>query len=281
MEVENYFRNKVCVVTGAASGIGLALSGALLEACAAVVMADRDTASLASAVADLSTHAGRVQSVVVDVTQQGQVQQLIRDAAASHGRLDVLFNNAGVGCTMPIAEATLEHWRRIIDINLWGVVYGVDAALPIMRSQGGGHVVNTASIAGLIPFPYQAIYAAAKYAVVGLTECLRLELANDGIAFSVVCPGDVATRIYGTPVFGERREAMPPPNAIPADEAARMILTGVAAKKGIIALPPASRELWRQYCTAPDTVEAFLRGLASQRREALAAGKSYYGQEPV
>lgn len=279
MHIEEYFRSKVCVVTGAASGIGLAVSAALLQAGALVVMADRDTGTLTAAVAELGAHASRVQPATVDVTSQEQVQQLVCDAATKYGHLDVLFNNAGIGCTMPIAEATLDHWRRVIDIDLWGVIYGIDAALPIMRRQGSGHIVNTSSIAGLIPFPYQAIYAATKYGVVGLSECLRLELADSGIAFSVVCPGDVATRIYGTPVFGERVQAKPPSNAIPADEAARIILAGVANRSGIIVLPDPAHQLWRQYCTEPDTVETFLQGMARQRRESLAAGKSYYGQE--
>jgi NAD(P)-dependent dehydrogenase (short-subunit alcohol dehydrogenase family) len=278
MQIEEYFRDKVCIVTGAASGIGLAVSGALLQAGALVVMSDRDTTTLASAVAELRVHVGRVHSAAVDVTKQEQVKQLIQDTAGNHGRLDLLFNNAGIGCTMPIAEATMEHWRRVIDINLWGVIYGIDAALPIMRRQRSGHIVNTASIAGLVPFAYQEIYAATKYAVVGLTECLRFELADDGIAFSVVCPGDVATRIYGTPVIGERHEVKPPDNAIPAVDAAQMILTGVSRKEGIIALPDTARQFWRQYCTAPEQVEADLHGLARQRRESLAVGKSYYGQ---
>lgn len=279
MQIEEYFKGKICIVTGAASGIGLAVSAALLQAGALVVMSDRDTKTLSSELGKLHAHAGQVHHSVVDVTNQEQVQKLIQDTAAKHGQIDLLFNNAGVGCTMPIAEATLEHWRRVIDINLWGVIYGIDAALPIMRRQGTGHIVNTASIAGLVPFPYQEIYAATKYAVVGLSECLRLELADEGIAFSVVCPGDVATRIYGTPVFGERQEVLPPSNAIPASDAAQMILAGVARKEGIIALPDDSMQLWRQYCMSPELVEDFLRGLSRQRRESLAAGKSYYGQE--
>jgi NAD(P)-dependent dehydrogenase (short-subunit alcohol dehydrogenase family) len=201
---------------------------------------------------------------------------MVEDAASRHGRLDVLFNNAGIGGTIPISEAKLEHWRRVIDINLWGVIYGIDAALPIMRRQGGGHIVNTASVAGLIPFPYQAIYAASKYGVVGLSECLRFELEDDGIYFSVVCPGAVATRIFGTPILGERVEVKPPEEAIPAVEAAQTILSGVANKEGIIVLPEKIRHLWREYCESPDSVETYLRELARQRRSAYLAKGSYY-----
>jgi len=276
MQLEEYFRGKGCVVTGAASGIGFAVTEALLQVGAVVFMADRDTKTLASAVEQLSTYAERVQSMSVDVSNQEQVQHLVEDAASRHGRLDVLFNNAGIGVTIPIGEVTLEHWRRIIDINLWGVIYGIDAALPIMRRQGGGHIVNTASVAGLIPFPYQALYAASKYGVVGLSECLRFELEDEGIHFSVVCPGDVATRIYGTPILGERVEVKPPPGAIPAEEAAQTILTGVANKEGIIVLPEKARQLWREYCKSPDSLETYLLELARQRRRALLSKGSYY-----
>lgn len=276
MHIEEYFRGKGCVVTGAASGIGFALTEALLQMGAVVFMADRDTKTLASAVEQLSVHAGRMHSMSVDVTKQEQVQQLIQDAASRHGRLDVLFNNAGIGGTMPFVEVTLEHWRRIIDINLWGVIYGIDAALPIMRRQGGGHIVNTASVAGLVPFPYQAIYAATKYGVVGLSECLRFEFEDESILFSVVCPGAVASRIWGTPVLGERKEVNPPPDAIPAVEAAQTILAGVANKEGIIVVPESLRQLWIQYYTSPESGESFLRGLARERRCAYESKGSYY-----
>ena len=146
MGPEGYFYGKGCVVTGAASVIGLALSKALLQVGAVVFMADRDTETLCQAVEQLSAPAGKLHAATIDVTDQTRVQQLIEEAAAQHGRLDVLFNNTGIGCTMPIGDATLEHWRRIVDINLWSVIYGIDAALPIMRRQGGGHIVNTASI---------------------------------------------------------------------------------------------------------------------------------------
>lgn len=113
-------------------------------------MADRDMELLDSAVEQLGALAERAVPANVDVTDQGQVEQVIRDCASRHGRLDFLFNNAGVPWFRPISEATLDDWRRLIDVNLWGVIYGVHAAIPIMRKQGGGHIVNTASFAGLI-----------------------------------------------------------------------------------------------------------------------------------
>lgn len=266
-----HFDDKVCVVTGAASGIGSAVSEALLRAGAVVVLADRDADRLASTVDGLDHPPGRLDSAAVDVTSQSQVQELVDSAVSRHGALDFMFNNAGIGGTLPIPDATLEHWRRIIDLNLWLVIYGVHA-VPVMRSQGSGHIVNTASLAGLVPFPYQSLHCTTKYVVVGMSECLRDELAADNIRVSVVCPGNVVSRIFSTPLVGEAVEAKPPEDAIPAEEAARIILDGVANGEGIIAFPDAPKQLWRQYCSAPETVEDYLQQVARQRPSAFESG---------
>lgn len=276
MHIEEYFHGKGCVVTGAASGIGFALAEMLLQAGAVVFMTDWDVLTLTSSVEQLNAYGGRVHAMTVDVTNQEQVQHMVTEAASQHGRLDILFNNAGIGGTIPIDAVTLEHWRRIIDINLWGVIYGIHAAVPIMRRQGSGHIVNTASIAGLLPVPFQALYCTTKYAVVGLSESLRFELEDEGIQVSVACPSNVASRIFGTPILGKREEIEPPADAIPAAEAAKTILAGVANQEGIIALPESARSLWRQYCSEPEAVESILRDMARQRRDAYQSKGSYY-----
>ncbi len=260
MNVKEYFNEKGCVITGAASGIGFAVTEALLKEGADVFMGDRDGKALASAAERLAAHAGRVHSMEVDVTDQGQVQRLVEDAAQRHGRLDVLFNNAGISGTGQIFDASMEAWRRIIDINLWGVIYGTHFALPIMRRQGGGHIVNTSSICGILPVPFNALYCTTKYAVVGLSESMRFELEDEEVHVSVVCPGSVATAIFGASI---------PDDAISADEAAQIILAGVAEKKGIIALPEKYREMWRHYWSSPEDFEDELRQTARQRRNNL------------
>lgn len=274
MDLTECFKGKGCVVTGAASGIGLATSELLLRVGAAVFLADRDSKRLDVAMEKLRAHGERAQPRIVDVTKQEQVQQLLQHAASRHGRLDFLFNNAGVGGTLPIEDVTLEHWRRIVDLNLWSVIYGVDAALPIMRRQGGGHIVNTSSVAGLLPIPFQAMYCATKYAVVGLSESLRYELEDQGIRFSVVCPGNVATAIWGTPIIGERQEVKPPADAISAEEAARTLLAGVANNEGIIVIPEEMKQLWKRSGSAPELVDSFLRDMAKQRRQQYQAMKA-------
>jgi NAD(P)-dependent dehydrogenase (short-subunit alcohol dehydrogenase family) len=183
---------------------------------------------------------------------------LIQDAASRHGRLDFLFNNAGIGYGGFIWGMTPETWGRIIDINLGGVIYGIDAALPIMREQGGGHIVNTASILGLLPGIYEAIYSTTKHAVVGLSEPLRFEQEDQGKRVSVVCPGAVATGIFP--------EGGTPPDAISSSEAAQIILAGVENNEGIIVLPEKMRQTWRDYWAPPEAFEGFFKEMISEKR---------------
>lgn len=188
---------------------------------------------------------------------------------AVRGRgLDYLFNNAGVGATIPFERVTLEFWKWVVDINLWGVIHGVHAAFPVMLAQGSGHIVNTSSVAGLIPPPYQAVYCATKYAVTGMTEALRFENEYRGIAFSTVCPGNVATPIFGG--------AKPPEDAISAEEAAGIILAGVERRDGIIVLPDHIKKLYRELTADPERMDATIRAMAAERREPYETRGAYY-----
>lgn len=276
MNYQDYFSKKICVVTGAASGIGFAVSEALLKAGATVIMADRNTKNLSESLERLAIHGGHVHSMTVDVSKEEQVRHMIEDTAARHGRLDVLFNNAGIPASLPIGDATLDMWRKVIDVNLWSVIYGIHYVLPIMRKQGGGHIVNTSSIAGLLTPAYQSVYSATKFAVAGMSECLRFELGDENIHVSVVCPGNVASRIFGTPVFGEVIEAKIPDDAISAEEAAEIILKGVANKEGIIAFPEKYRQMWLQYWSNPKEAEKGFREEARKRRKAIEATGTIY-----
>lgn len=151
---------------------------------------------VAKAAEQLAAHGERVHTLVVDVTNQEQVRQAIEGTAEEAGRLDMLFNNARIGDDRLFETATLEDWKAIIDTNQWGVIYGVHTAVPLMLKQGFGHIVNTASIAGLIPLPFEGLYTLTKHGIVGLTECLRYGYAEKRLSFSVVCPGGIATPIF-------------------------------------------------------------------------------------
>ena len=268
MGIDEYFRDKCCLVTGANSGIGYAISEALLEKGAIVFMAGRNAESLESAAKNLDAYAEQIRILLVDVTKQQEVDKAAQDTVAQEGRIDFLFNNAGIGGTMPSVDATIEHWKSIIDVNLWSVIYGINAALPIMRIQGGGHIVNTASIAGLVPFPFQALYCATKYAVVGISESMRYEFAEEGIHFSVACPSAVVSRIWKKPILGPvHEEVKAPEDAIPAEEAARIIIEGVAEKRGIIVVPEQPGGwIWHEYCNSSEAAEDFLMKMAHERR---------------
>jgi len=279
MDQNDYCKDKICIVTGANSGIGYALSEDLLNRGATVYMAGRNPEKVAKAAEQLSAHKDRVRTLVVDVTKQEQVQEAIEDTAAEAGRLDMLFNNAGIGGTLPYETATLEDWKTIIDTNLWSVIYGVHAAVPIMLKQGFGHIVNTSSVAGLIPPPFQALYCLTKYGVTGLSESLRYEFAEKGLNFSTICPANIATPIFKKTIDGKVHDEFPdaPDDAYPVDKAASYILDRVAERKGIIIVPEEpSTDLWQGYVLGMKTFEDILLRMAHERRVSYETKGSYF-----
>jgi NAD(P)-dependent dehydrogenase (short-subunit alcohol dehydrogenase family) len=189
---------KVAVVTGAASGIGRALAERFARARMKVVLADVEAATLSTAAHELVDGGAEVLAVPTDVSRAEDVDALARRALERFGGVHVLCNNAGVALAGPIWEHTLEDWRWLLGVNLWGVVHGVRTFVPIMlEAKTPGHVVNTASVAGLTSAPGLGVYNVSKHAVVTLSETLAkdLETAGAPIKVSVLCPGFVNTRI--------------------------------------------------------------------------------------
>lgn len=274
----DYYKDRVCIVTGANSGIGYAISEELLKRGATVYMAGRSPEKIAKAVGQLNAYGDRVKPLIMDVTVQEQVQRGIEATAEKAGKLDILFNNAGVGGTMPFERATLEDWKTIIDTNLWSVIYGVHTAVPIMLKQGFGHIVNTSSIAGIAPPPFQALYSLTKYGVTGLTECLRYEYADRGLYFSTICPANIATPIFNKGIDGQAHgELRIPDDAYPVERAASLILDRVAEHKGIIVVPEHPyTELWQGYILGRPEIEETLLQMARDRREAFERGGTYF-----
>ncbi|MCH9736018.1 MAG: SDR family oxidoreductase [Actinomycetia bacterium] len=240
------FRGTTAIVTGAASGIGRALADLLLERGATVYATDRDEQSLGQLAA---AHAGRgLTTAVVDVSDRSAVAAVIDRAVSDCGRLDFMFNNAGIVVGGDFAEMTDEAWRRIVDVNFWGVVYGTELAYVQMRRQGSGHIVNTSSSAGVLPVPHSAAYAATKHAVVGLSTSLRAEAAPHGIGVSVVLPGLVDTGIFDSATnlaghdYKASIDAVPLAKITPL-KAAEQILRGAAKNKQFVAFPAYNRLL--------------------------------------
>ena len=189
------FEGAVALVTGAGSGIGKALTEALSSRGGVVVAADRDLEP-AQEVSGALQREGRVATAaLLDVRDLASFEKTVFETVETHGRLDFLFNNAGIAGGGEVFNSTIDDWRAMIEVNLFGVIHGVLAAYPLMRRQGFGHIVNTASMAGLTPFPFSASYSTTKHAVVGLSKALRAEAASAGVRVSVLCPGAVRTPI--------------------------------------------------------------------------------------
>jgi len=195
----NDFQGKTAFITGAASGIGLALSQALAARGANVMMADIGAEAVADAAKALQETGGKVESVVCDVACLDQMRAAAEATTKAFGHIHILMNNAGVGLGGVTGQIDAKDWRWIIDINLMGVVHGVEVFTPLMLAHGeGGYIVNTASMAGHSTAAGLAPYCATKFAVVGYSECLQQELAPQGIDVSVLCPTWIKTNIHNT-----------------------------------------------------------------------------------
>ena len=196
MSAVDTFERKTAFVTGAASGIGLALSQALIARGANVMMADIDGEKLAAAAASLRSP-DTLGTAICNVADYGSLTEAAKTTVDRFGKVHLLFNNAGVSLAGENGSISVKDWRWIVDINLMGVVHGIEAFLPLIQSHGeGGHIVNTASMAGHYASAYMSPYNATKFAVVGYSEGLRLELENKKIGVSVLCPTWVRSNIY-------------------------------------------------------------------------------------
>ncbi|MEV4676307.1 MULTISPECIES: SDR family NAD(P)-dependent oxidoreductase [Actinomadura] len=246
----------IAIVTGGASGIGRAIATSLVARGDTVVVSDVNADGAAKVAEKLNTLGrGKASSAALDVTDADAVADLYKGVKAEHGRLDLVFNNAGIAIGGLAEELTLDHWNRAIDINLKGVVHGVHAAYPIMLEQGSGHIVNTASLAGLVPMPIGIPYTATKHAVVGLSLGLRAEAAGRGVKVSVVCPSFVDTPLLHnvnpdlpeTALSGDATGdiAKASPRLYTAEKLARDIMRGVAKNQALIVAPAHGRLAWR------------------------------------
>ncbi|MBF9046625.1 SDR family oxidoreductase [Rhodobacterales bacterium LSUCC0031] len=185
------FDGKCAIVTGAASGIGLAIARQLAASGARVVLADLDSSKTEAAAQDIG-HGAR--AFVVDVTKADQVAALVAFAQAECGALHLMVNNAGIGGPIaPLGAYDIADWLKVIDVNLNGVFYGMRYAIPAIKAAGGGTIVNIASILGQVGFAGAAAYTATKHAIVGLTKAAALDHATDGIRINAVAPGFIHT----------------------------------------------------------------------------------------
>ncbi|MBY4830304.1 SDR family NAD(P)-dependent oxidoreductase [Burkholderia dolosa] len=238
----NGFSGKVAAITGAGSGMGRSLAVELARRGCDVALADVDEVGLAGTAAACAAHGMRVTTRRVDVSDRDAVFAWADFVRAEHGKVNLIFNNAGVSLAASAETARLADLEWIVGTNFWGVVHGTQAFLPHLRASGDGHVVNTSSLFGLVAMPTQSAYNATKFAVRGFTEALRMELELDGAPVSATCvhPGGVATNIVdagrvdagiraitGQDEATHRRQANRMIRTTTADDAARQILAGV------------------------------------------------------
>ena len=276
------FAPQVSIVTGGASGIGRAIAAELVTRGSHVVLADLDVAAAQATAGQLGS---RATAVELDVVDAGAVRAVVDDVVAEHGRLDVMVNNAGIGLGGLLEELDERHWDKAIDVNLRGVVHGVTAAYAVMRRQGSGHILNTASLAGLIPAPSMLPYTTTKHAVVGLSTALRAEAAALGIRVSVLCPGFVDTPLLDAmyeapPSFGgssvRSRVRMLQPRFLTAEHTAKRAVDGLAADKAVIPVGLLAHLSWRGLRYAPPLARAVIQLQATGARRlterATAAG---------
>jgi NAD(P)-dependent dehydrogenase (short-subunit alcohol dehydrogenase family) len=230
--------DKVAVVTGAASGIGLAMAERFAAEGMRVVLADIEEQGLVMAEQTVALHGAQTLAVRTDVARADDVEALARATLDRFGAVHVVCNNAGVSADpVPTWEQSLQSWQWVLGVNLWGVVHGIRTFLPLMLAQGGeGHIVNTASMAGHLSMPFLTTYNASKFAVVTISECLHyeLELTGAAVKVSVLCPGFVRTRI----IDSERNRPAELRDDPPRSEAAQAFL---AAFRGMVEAgkPPA------------------------------------------
>jgi NAD(P)-dependent dehydrogenase (short-subunit alcohol dehydrogenase family) len=261
---------RIAIVTGGGSGIGAALSRALAADGDTVVVADVDGEAAERVAGEVGGSASKV-----DVRDATAVAALVAETVASHGRLDLMVNNAGIGVGGDLLELSVAHWDRIIDVNLRGVVHGVQAAYPVMARQRSGHIVNIASVAGLVAPPYLTPYAATKHAVVGLSLALRGEAVANGVRVTVVCPGWTDTPILdstgpddlpkplsiagGVRESAQRMGRLYRPELLAAD-----ILRGIERNRAMVVAPRQARIMWRLARLAPGGFNALV-GWQSRR----------------
>ncbi|BBZ69094.1 short-chain dehydrogenase [Mycobacterium paraseoulense] len=245
---------RVALVTGGASGIGAALSAKLVEGGAEVWIADRQIGAAHELAQRLDKGGRRAHAIELDVRSYPSFERAAAEAVQQSGRIDYLFNNAGIGVAGEIDSYTLDDWNDVFDVNLRGVVHGIQAVYPMMIRQHSGHIVNTASMAGLVTTAGQGSYTATKHAVVAISKTLRIEAKRHGVQVSVLCPGVIRTPILTGGQYGrtanigisdeevlalwERMRPMAP--EVFAERALRAVLHGTA----IIVVPAWWKAWW-------------------------------------
>ncbi|OBI18925.1 hypothetical protein A5712_20785 [Mycobacterium sp. E2327] len=254
------FKGAVAIVTGGGMGLGEALCEELGVRGAKVVVADIDDDAARRVAGRLEQSGVPARGVCVDVADPAAVAALIESTVAEYGRVDYMINNAGIAIGGDSRDLSMQQWRRVIDVDLLGVVHGTVHAYRLMARQGHGHIVNISSLSGLVPQPGNAAYCTSKHGIVGLSLSLRAEGADLGVKVSAACPGDMKTKIYDNMTvvnmprervvtLSRRTHYLMP--QMSAQAAARAILRGVVRNRPLIVFPAAVQVIWHLYRRFP------------------------------
>jgi short-subunit dehydrogenase len=252
------FKNQVAAITGAASGMGRTLAVELARRGCHLALSDVNELELIKTAELASAHGVRVTTSKLDVAQREAVCAWADEVVRDHGKVNLIFNNAGVSLTVPVEHAQIDDFHWIMGINFWGVVHGTQAFLPHLKASGDGHIINTSSLFGLMAVPSQGTYNATKFAVRGYTEALRMELELEGACVSATCvhPGGIATNIAmagkidpsmekltGASIETQKRRATKLINTTTAHSAALQILKAVECNARRVLVGPDARLL--------------------------------------
>ena len=263
--------NRVALVTGGASGLGRALCEQLAADGAFVVVTDINVAGAEQVATTIRQRGGRAEAVALDISREAEVEQVVGDVVATHGRLDYLFNNAAVAIVGELRDGNVADFRRVVDVNLFGVVHGTMAAYRVMLRQGFGHIVNISSMTGLMPTPILTAYSTTKWAIVGFSTAVRAEAAELGVKVSVACPGLVRTNMGEHNIYWNVRKEdhlaqLPLRWAMEPGQVARGILRGAARNQGIIVFPFSVRAAWWLHRVCPQVFAPLMGGIVKRFR---------------
>lgn len=241
------FNNRVVLITGGSRGLGLVLARLLAEKGAKLAICARNADELTVAIRDLESRGGEVLDVVCDVRNQSEVNQMVETVCNHYGQIDVLINNAGVIQVGPLEVQTQKDFEDAMAVHFWGPFYTMNAVLPQMRERGAGRIVNISSIGGKLPVPHLAPYCASKFALVGLSSAMRVELIKENIIVTTVCPGLMRTGSHVNAVFKGQNEKefawfsignALPVSSISAESAANQIIEACRSCQAEVILSP-------------------------------------------